>query len=74
MEGDMKKTLIVGLAILISFLFIEAKPGSELPAADAQALWKYISEVSPYQDWGFWEDHADMQPGNAPMAPSTRFS
>ena len=69
MEGDMKKVLILGLAVVICFLFIEAKHGSELPAADAQALWKYITEVSPYQDWGFWEDHQDMQPGNAPHGP-----
>jgi hypothetical protein len=69
MEGGMKKTLILGAILSVFFVFTNAQSQSEMPAADPQALWEYITEVSPYQEWGFWEDHKDMQPGNAPHGP-----
>lgn len=65
----MRKILTIMLALSALFLYSYAKSDSEMPAADAQALWNYITEVSPYQEWGFWEDHKDMQPGNAPHGP-----
>ena len=38
----------------------------DLPGADAAALWKYISQASPYQQWGQWPDYRGMHPGRSP--------
>ncbi len=40
----------------------------ELPAADAQALWTYLTETSPYTEWGTWPDESfkGFLPSGAP--------
>ncbi|MFQ5595982.1 MAG: cytochrome P460 family protein [Anaerolineae bacterium] len=40
----------------------------ELPAADAQAVWTYVTEISPYTDWGTWPDDSfkGFLPSGAP--------
>lgn len=30
----------------------------ELPAADAQALWTYVTQTNPYTEWGTWPDES----------------
>ena len=68
-EGFLKKSFIFGLMFIVVVLLVGFSQESALPGPDADALWNYITEVSPYQDWGFWEDHKEMQPGNAPHGP-----
>ncbi len=41
----------------------------KMPAADPDALWNYITKVSPYKKWKFWPDHKGMQAGRAPHGP-----
>lgn len=65
----MKKMVVFGILLSAIIVLASAGPYSEMPAADAQELWDYITKVSPYTDWGFWEDHKDMHPGNAPHGP-----
>ena len=65
----MKKLLIIGISFLVTGLFLGFSIQSEMPGPDADALWKYITEISPYKDWGFWDDHDGMQPGSAPHGP-----
>lgn len=40
----------------------------ELPAADAQAVWTYVTETSPYTEWGTWPDESfkGFLPSGAP--------
>lgn len=64
----MKKRLQVALIILISF-GISSLAFAEMPGPDAKALWKYITETSPYSSWGFWQDHQGLLEGDAPHAP-----
>lgn len=68
----MKKALSACFVALVC-VFIAAAPqyiaAEDMPGADADALWKYITETSPYQKWGMWPDHSGMQPGRAPHGP-----
>ena len=34
--------------------------------ADSAAVWKYITEVSPYREWGQFPDHMGMRKGKSP--------
>ncbi|MFQ5858819.1 MAG: cytochrome P460 family protein [Anaerolineae bacterium] len=48
--------LMLGLAL---FGFLTGGPvvaQGELPAADAQALWEYVTKTSPYTAWGTWPE------------------
>ncbi len=56
----------------VAVLFMGFGPTSEMPGPDAAALWEYITKEAPYQEWGFWEDHKDIQPGNSPHGPFNR--
>ena len=38
----------------------------QMPGADAQALWTYFTQQSPYQKWGQWPDFAGRQAGKSP--------
>jgi hypothetical protein len=38
----------------------------DMPGPDGDALWKYISKVSPYTKWSFWSNHEGMRDGRAP--------
>lgn len=63
----MKRMIVVLLLVLfavsvLSIAIVYAQP----PKAEPDDLWKYITEVSPYKEWGFWPDHQGMQPGRAP--------
>lgn len=55
--------------VLLLVLFIISSISvvyAEMPKAEPDELWKYITEISPYKQWGFWPDHQGMQPGRAP--------
>ncbi|MDY7001625.1 MAG: cytochrome P460 family protein [Thermodesulfobacteriota bacterium] len=57
------------LAALAAIFCFVAVAFAEMPGPDPDALWKYITQESPYMKWGFWPDHQDMQPGRAPHGP-----
>jgi hypothetical protein len=42
---------------------------AQMPGADPDALWNYITKENPYQNWKFFPDHQGMQPGRAPHGP-----
>ena len=64
----MRKQIMMTAVFLVS-LGITSLAFTEMPGPDANALWKYISETSPYTSWGFWPDHQGLQEGDAPHAP-----
>ena len=66
--GNMKKRIRVLFYFFMS-LGISSLAFAEMPGPDAEALWRYISETSPYTSWGFWPDHQGVQPGRAPHGP-----
>lgn len=63
----MKKKIVITL-MAMGFIF-GTIAFAEMPGPDPDALWKYITEESPYTNWGFWPDHQGMQPGRAPHGP-----
>jgi hypothetical protein len=66
--GNMKKRIRILFYFFMS-LGISSLAFAEMPGPDAEALWRYISETSPYTSWGFWPDHQGLQEGDAPHAP-----
>ena len=46
-----------------------ASSSAELPAPLPDAVWQYITKISPYTGWSFWPDHQGLQKGNAPHGP-----
>lgn len=66
----MKKLVIVVSCLVFTFgLVVCASAADEMPGANPQALWNYITKVSPYKSWDFWPDHKGMQKGRAPHGP-----
>lgn len=65
----MKKILVTILMAGFISLTLAYALDSKMPGPDAKELWNYITKESPYTQWGFWEDHKDMQPGKAPHGP-----
>jgi cytochrome P460 len=61
----MKKCICFILLILFC-VFPGVMAFAEMPSARPAALWKYITEESPYTKWSFWPDHQGMQPGASP--------
>ena len=61
-----KLSLLAGCALLALTLgLLPALAASPMPAADAAALWDYISKTSPYQKWGQYGDFKGMQASKA---------
>jgi hypothetical protein len=44
----------------------EPEPAAEMPPADGQAFWRYITETNPYTQWDRWPGKEDMYPGQSP--------
>ncbi|HUU41968.1 MAG TPA: cytochrome P460 family protein [Desulfatiglandales bacterium] len=66
----MKKTAkISGLIIIMACMVLGSAVFAEMPGPDPDAIWNYITKVSPYKEWSFWPDHQGMQPGRAPHGP-----
>lgn len=68
MKLKFKKTLAIMVALTLGFA-IWAYAESQMPKADPDALWAYITKDNPYNKWEFWPDHKGMQPGRAPHGP-----
>lgn len=63
----MHKKVITGcLAMAMTMSVASFSTADEMPGPDAEALWNYISKVSPYTKWSYWPDHEGMQKGRAP--------
>jgi len=63
------KKILIGLALMTACAISGALAFADLPGAEAEDLWKYITEISPYTKWSFWPDHQGMQEGRAPHGP-----
>ena len=50
--------LMIGLALFGFLMGGSAAAQGQMPAADAQALWDYITQTSPYTQWDTWPDPA----------------
>lgn len=37
-----------------------------MPEPNPDKLWRFITQESAYDTWGFWGDHIGVQPGSAP--------
>ena len=64
----MKKQLQFSIITLLTLGFGTVSM-AQMPGPDAQELWNYFTETSPYTSWEFWPDHQGLQEGNAPHAP-----
>jgi hypothetical protein len=59
----------VGLLAAMSFLIggpLSAATDETMPAADAQAVWTYITETNPYTEWPPFPGHEGLYPGESP--------
>jgi hypothetical protein len=66
----MSKVMVTAAtAALVAVVVLVSVASEEMPGADAEALWTYLTKVDPYTQWKFWPDHEGMQPGNAPHGP-----
>lgn len=68
-----KELFLACLVIPVVWGIVLVKAGrvcaDDLPEANPDALWHYITKESPYTNWDFWPDHQGMQAGRAPHGP-----
>ncbi|MBW1859823.1 MAG: cytochrome P460 family protein [Deltaproteobacteria bacterium] len=60
---------IAGVVAIVACFAAGPLAFADMPGPDAAVLWHYMTEDSPYKEWGFWPDHQGMQPGRAPHGP-----
>ena len=67
----MRKKTITGCLAVMLMLSVGSFTMAEdaMPKPDGDALYNYISKVSPYSKWSYWPDHEGMLEGRAPHAP-----
>ena len=58
--------IAIGVLVVTACFLSVSIAFADMPAADPDALWHYITKVSPYTEWSFWSDHQGMQPSRAP--------
>lgn len=64
------KRILGGLGVLLAIIAaFSTAARAEMPGPDPAAVWTYITQTSPYQQWKMWPDHQGMQPGRAPHGP-----
>lgn len=63
------KKLIIAVSCIVFVFGMIISASAEMPGPNPDALWNYITKVSPYQKWSFWPDHQGMQEGRAPHGP-----
>lgn len=52
--------------VITGFFIAFAVADESMPRPDADSLWSYITETSPYQEREFWPGHEGMYPGKSP--------
>jgi hypothetical protein len=66
----MKKVYWIGIVMIIGVLFVfaglQAGQDKEMPPAEAEAFWTYITETHPYMQWDFFPGYDSMYPGESP--------
>jgi len=65
----MKKAFVLRLLVLGLLLGLgtyAAAMSHKLPDPDGTALWKFISETSPYEKWAYWPGYEGIYPGKSP--------
>jgi hypothetical protein len=63
----MKKVVTtIGVLVITACFLYGSVAFADMPGADPEELWHYITKVSPYKEWSFWPDHQGLQPGRAP--------
>jgi len=64
----MKKLVIAVVTLMFAaFLVVSVSgAGETMPGSDAEELWNYITEESPYEGWGFWPGYVGVYPGKSP--------
>ncbi len=50
-----------------------AESNDHYPPPDAKAFWEYVTEVDPYEGWGFWPGHVGMYEGQSPHGAYLKF-
>jgi hypothetical protein len=64
----LSRTLTIMIALTTVFI-VCAYSESQMPNADPDELWNYITKESPYSNWKGWPDHKGMQPEDTPNSP-----
>lgn len=66
----MKRLFIIIMVLFLMSLFVFSaflsRAGENLPSADGEKFWTYISKTNPYKSWGMWPGHERMYPGHSP--------
>jgi len=64
----MRTRLILFIVFICVLVAAAPLAGAEedLPPADGEQFWKYITETNPYLGWGFWPGHYGIYPGKSP--------
>ncbi|MFO8031543.1 MAG: cytochrome P460 family protein [Desulfohalobiaceae bacterium] len=52
---------------------VGAEKHESYPSPDAEAFWEYVTEVDPYEGWGFWPGHVGMYKGESPHGAYLKF-
>lgn len=59
--------LLIGVLCLVCFgMSATAFAAEEMPPAEANAFWTYITKTSPYTEWSYLPGHEGMYPGKSP--------
>lgn len=63
----MKKLSVLALGAILALTLglMPVLAAGDMPAADAQAVWDYITKTSPYQKWGQFSELKGIQPSKA---------
>lgn len=51
---------------VVLFISMIIPEGQDMPRAEAEDFWTYISEEKPYTEWNQWPDMAGMYEGQSP--------
>jgi hypothetical protein len=66
----MKRLSFVSVVCLLlaapAYLLSQSASMTDMPAADADAFWDYITDRNPYTEWKFYPGHEGMYPGQSP--------
>jgi hypothetical protein len=62
----MRLLLVVAACVLSLSLLTVSAPAGDLPPAEANAVWNYITKVSPYRSWKQWPDYQGVHTSRSP--------
>jgi len=64
----MRKGLLILtiVALVTGGIIAISGAGGDMPPADADKLWSYMTTDNPYTGWGFWPGHEGIYPGKSP--------